>query len=181
MYDFFSVEHWDRLWRLMLAQFVVLLLFVMDTMTFAIPMMDVARPTFFLIGIFYWAIYRPSLLPTVWIFVLGIIYDALLGFPIGLHSILFVFIQYLLRSQRLFFMGQSFITIWLGFSLAIALFEFCEWIVFSLLLSEIIIQKQIIFTFLFSALSFPIVSLALFLIHKILPVTQNHHFIEGSS
>lgn len=180
MYDNFSVEHWDRLWRLVIAQMVILILFAFNVMTLSIPMLDVIRPAFFLMGIFYWAIYRPTLLSVLWVLLLGVVYDVLMGFPIGLHSLLFISIQYIIKTQRLFFMGQSFITIWFGFVLALGLLLFSEWIIFSLLQGVMINIKETALSLLLSVLLFPFVSMLLFLIHKMLPVTNDSHVIGNA-
>ena len=180
MYDNFSVEHWDRLWRLAIAQMVILIMFAFNVMTLSIPMLDVIRPAFFLMGLFYWAIYRPALLSVLWVLLLGIVYDVLMGFPIGLHSLLFLLIQYVIKTQRLFFMGQSFITIWFGFVLALALLLFSEWVIFSLLQGVMVNIKETAWSLLLSVFLFPFISMLLFLIHKMLPVTNDAHVIGNS-
>src|SRR5271156_6410564 len=53
-----------------------------------------------LIGIYYWAIYRPDLLRPWAAFTLGAIADMIGGTPLGVSSLIFLTVQGVVGSQR---------------------------------------------------------------------------------
>src|SRR5262245_20541391 len=69
---------------------------------------DVKAPLF-LMGLYYWSIYRPTLIPPWLTFVCGILADLIGGLPIGLSAVIFVLVRWIVSDQRRFLMGQSFV------------------------------------------------------------------------
>ena len=65
--------------------------------------------------VFFWAISRPTLLPPVAVFTLGILYDALSGGPLGLWALVFLLVQFFVVSQRRVLVGISFALGWVSF------------------------------------------------------------------
>ena len=65
------------------------------------------RQGFFLIGLYFWTIYRPNLLPYSIVFLLGIVMDVLSGGLLGLHAFCFMVLAIVVRGQRRFLLGQS--------------------------------------------------------------------------
>ena len=98
--------------------------------------------------------------------------DVLLGLPIGLNAIALLAVQWLVRRQRLFLMGQSFIGLWLGFMVAVSAAVFFKWFVMSLLELTILPAGPALSSILTSIFLFPLISLFLLGVHKILPVTD---------
>lgn len=175
MDDFNLTEKSDWLWRLMFAQCICLFFLLFDLINFSVPLMGEIRPYLFLMTIYYWAIFRPTLLPALWIFVLGILYDVVLGFPLGLHSILFLVVQYIVRRQRLYLMGQPFTLVWLGFVITCSLVALCEWGFFSALHLQPMPFMSGMFSFLCSAVVFPFIQMMLLFNHRLLPESHEHY------
>ena len=160
----------DWFWRLFLAQSVIFILFVMSLISFSLPMSDENRPYFILMAIYYWAIYRPTLILPIFVFCMGLVFDLVVGFPLGLHSILFLLVQLVIRNQRLFFMGQTYLVVWMGFTLTCFLVLTSEWLFFSAKTGEWVTLKPIVSSFLLTLLSFPLVTLLFISVHRLLPV-----------
>ncbi len=81
-----------------------------------------------LMAVFYWAIYRPDLMPLVAAFGLGLWQDILTGAPIGLHALLLLLANWAIVSQRTFFQGKSFGVIWWCFALVALAVAMLGWI-----------------------------------------------------
>lgn len=175
MDDFNLTEKWDWLWRLVFAQCICLLFFFFDLVNFSLPLMGEIRPYLLLMAIYYWAIFRPTLLPALWIFTLGVLYDVVSGFPLGLHSVLFLVVQYIVRGQRLYLMGQPFTLIWLGFVITCSLVALCEWVFFSALNVQFMPFMPGVFSFLLSAVVFPFIQMILLFNHRLLPESHEHY------
>jgi rod shape-determining protein MreD len=159
----------DWLWRVSLAQFTTIFLFLMNLSNFSFPMSGPIRPYFILMFLFYWSVYRPTLISPIFVFFLGVIFDLVLGYPLGLHSILFLVFQWVVSDQRLYFLGQPFFLVWIGFCLsAFCIYSF-EWIFFSAYQMMWIETETLLLGFIFTICIFPLISLLFTLVHRFLP------------
>ena len=162
----------DWVWRTAIAQVFFMALFLMNLVSISLPQTGEIRPYFLVMIIYYWAIYRPSILSPIFVFLLGFFYDLVLGFPLGMHGVLFLSIQWILNTQRLFFMGQTYLVVWIGFSLTCLAALFLEWSFFSILSQNLIEIGPLINSLLVTTFLFPLVALIFGLIHKILPLAS---------
>ncbi|HNQ91434.1 MAG TPA: rod shape-determining protein MreD [Alphaproteobacteria bacterium] len=77
------------------------------------------RQGFLLIGMYFWTIYRPHILPYPVVFMMGLLLDILSGGLIGLNALCFMVLTMIVRSQRRFLLGQSWQMVWAGFFVAV--------------------------------------------------------------
>ncbi len=174
MTDFFN-NRLDWLWRVSLAQFTTLFLFMLNLSSFSFPMSGPIRPYFTLMFLFYWSVYRPTLISPVFVFFLGVVFDLVIGYPLGLHSILFIVFQWVISDQRLYFLGQSFFLVWIGFCLSVFCIYALEWIFFSAYKTMLIEIDTLLQGYLFTIFIFPLTSLVFALVHRFLP-SENKAF-----
>lgn len=85
-----------------------------------VPGLQPVVPILPIIMVFHWSLYRPDLMPAAAVFVVGMLYDALIGAPIGLHAVVFVAVHAVVDTQRRFFVNKPFGIIWLGFAVVSA-------------------------------------------------------------
>lgn len=111
-----------------------------------------------MIGIYYWAIYRPDLMPVAAVFVIGLLYDALSGAPLGVSAAIFVVIHGIIDSQRRFFAGKSFMIVWLGFFLVSAGALFATWLLVSAFHGTLVQSQALMFQYLITLGCFPLLS-----------------------
>lgn len=119
-----SFTHRDDPSRPLLQYWPFLLVYVLLLISFLADMIYVPgwsnlllRPSFTFMCIFYWAIYRPRLLPFGLLFGMGIIFDAVAGTLLGLHALIWMGCYWVLRGQRRFLLAQSFLVIWVAYAL----------------------------------------------------------------
>ena len=155
--------------RLAAASGVIALCFVLElVLPFSLGQNVFLLPLF-LMALYYWSIYRPTLVPAWYMFVAGLFYDFLGGMPVGLHAALFVIVQWLVSSQRLYLLGQSFLMCWICFGLVVVGYFSLEWGVFALLqerfppLLPVAVNVGLAFVF------YPIMIALMHQVHKILP------------
>lgn len=175
MFDFVLFEKIDRLWRLCFAQSVVLFLSIINMISFYLPMTGEIRPYFILMAVYYWTIFRPTLLHPVILFFIGIIFDLVAGFPLGIHAVLFLLTQWVINTQRLFFMGQTYLVVWIGFALTCLSVLIIEWFFFSALAMHWINIKPVISSFIVTILLFPVITLLFISVQRLLPVVPKSH------
>ena len=161
-----NIEHFGRF---CLAYCVIGLFFLLDFIHIPLPLLGVLRPSLILIAVYYWSIYRPTLLPPLIIFCLGIITDFLSGLPTGLSAFLLLGIQWLVSNQRRFLMGQPFGMLWLGFGIVCCIAHFLFWGIIGALRLHWSDPMPVIGQTALSIMIFPLTGWILFHIHRILP------------
>lgn len=104
-----------------------LVLLVLGIMVWPIPFAGSVSPSFILVAIYYWAIYRPDLFRPLVVFILGLLNDAIHFLPMGLSALIFLGVYQLAFAHRRYFVGQVFLMLWFGFSLLAFLAMFAMW------------------------------------------------------
>lgn len=152
---------------MLLAVFV---LFILSAFPFEIAYLGEVRPFFMLMAVYYWTIMRPSLLPPLATFIIGIILDLLFNWPLGMNAVVLVTAQAVTLSQRKFLLGQLFLVIWVGFALIAFGTGAVQWALFALFNMTLISIKSMLISSVLSVLLFPLMVLPLAMLHKILTV-----------
>lgn len=66
--------------------------------------------------IYYWSLFHPSTIPSWSLFLVGFIQDSIFGTALGYNALLLVFLQITVNLYKRFIRKQSFLIIWLGYS-----------------------------------------------------------------
>lgn len=148
----------DRLARDLTPFTLTFILVVISAIPFHIPGFAQVAPLFPMIGIYFWAVYRPDLMPTYAVFLIGVLHDFLTGLPVGISALVFLVVLGVAIAQRTFFFGKSFIIVWLGFILVAAGAIFLEWILMSMFTGTIVEARSAIYQFGLTAAMFPVLS-----------------------
>lgn len=93
-------------------------------------------PAFTLMSVFYWCVYSPGSLPYTFLFVLGLLQDALGGTPLGMSSLLLVLLAYIIHSQRRLMGRAVFGTVWGTCALMAGLTTMAQWSIMCLYYSK---------------------------------------------
>ena len=102
-----------------------------EALPLGLPHGAIVMPLFTVIGVFYWSIYRPDLVPALLVFAIGLLHDLLAGGPIGLMALLLVALHALCAAQRRVFVGKSFAVGWWGFAMVAIGVGALDWLVAS--------------------------------------------------
>ena len=126
---------WQRLeagLRAALPVTLTLLLTLVCALPLGPPALGQVMPALPVICVFYWTVYRGDLMPLVATFVIGVLYDALTGAPLGGSAIVLLVLQAVAASQRRFFHGKTLAVAWAGFAAMAAMAAALGWLVASL-------------------------------------------------
>lgn len=125
----FAGFHILRLAGVYLFLFILLILNLVD-----MPLLgaDAGRLAFLLIGIYFWTVFRPSLLPYPLVFCAGLLLDFLSGGLVGMYALCFMVLVIIVRGQRRFLLGQSWPVIWAGFCVAVMVVTLFQVLAYSL-------------------------------------------------
>lgn len=85
-----------------------------------IPGFAAVVPAFLLMVVYYWAMFRPDLLPGWAAYAVGLVYDAVAGLPLGVTALVLLVTHGLVAGQRRFFLGNTFIVAWSAFAMVAA-------------------------------------------------------------
>lgn len=155
---------WVRMdtWLRQLVPFgATLILLLLAAMPTRLPGFAGIAPMLPLMGVTYWAIWRPDLLPAWVAFLVGLLTDVVGGTPLGVNALVLLLVQGLAASQRRFFLGKSFIVAWWGFGvLAAGALGLC-WFLVSVLRAVPVDPVAVTFEYLMTLGLFPPLTWAL--------------------
>jgi rod shape-determining protein MreD len=123
-----------------------------------LPGYSAIAPNFTLMVVFYWAIYRPDLLPTAVAFAIGLVQDALMGTPIGLNALLLIAVHGVVVTQRRFFQGKTFAVVWSAFTVIALSAGLLGWVLVMALVGATINPWPGIFSMLLTVALYPFVT-----------------------
>jgi rod shape-determining protein MreD len=133
------------------------LLTLISVVPLHIPGFAVVTPSFALMAVYHWTIYRSDLLPPVAVFGTGLLLDLLNGAPyVGVSSLLLLLLRQALMSQRRFFVNRPFAYHWAGFLLVATVMTGLEWALVSVLHGSALAAEPPIFGAALTAACFPI-------------------------
>lgn len=176
MSQFLPYEFVNWAMRLLLAQGVIILFLFLNVVSFSMPHAGDFKPFFLLMAVYYWAIYRPTVMPVAYTFVLGLVLDFLTQMPPGLCALVLLAAQTIVRRSRLFMMGQPYVMVWLGFGILSIIYTFSIYLLMSLKNFQFVpvaSLTQMLIAALLSVLLFPLASLVLQGVHRVLPVDSS--------
>lgn len=140
-------------------------LLLAGSMPLMISHVQLLKPALPLAAAYYWSLYRPDLMPSPIVFILGLLYDIQSGAPAGVHACVFVVLHAVVNKQRRFLIGKSFAINWMGFALvAIGAFALI-WLLTSIFYAAPVEPPGLLFQTLITIALFPLLFWALLRCH----------------
>ncbi|MBI5162273.1 MAG: rod shape-determining protein MreD [Magnetospirillum sp.] len=152
---------WNRMdtWLRHMVPFgVTMLLLLATAVPTRLPGFAGIAPMLPLMGVTYWAIYRPDLLPAWSAFLIGMLYDIVGGTPLGVNALVLLLVQGIAASQRRFFQGKSFLVAWWAFGLLSAGAVTLAWLLIGLLHGRSVDAVAVLFEYLVTLGLFPLLT-----------------------
>lgn len=152
-----DIGHRLGLWTRISTPGVTTALFILlSAVDFRIVGFEDFFPKISLIAIFYWTIYRASLMPAWLVFALGIFEDFVFGTPFGISSLINLLFWKTTKTQKKYFLRENFWVVWAVFGFASLIFSLIAYIIYSFYYGQFIISDQIFMQWIFSSLAYPI-------------------------
>jgi rod shape-determining protein MreD len=129
----------------------------------AIPIPGYApvTPAFTLMAAYHWTIYRPDLLPSLALFIIGTIQDLLSGGLTGVTALLLLLARAIVSGNRRHFVNRPFPFVWAGFTLLTGGAMLFLWTLHSLLAAELLDFRGTVFRAVLTISVFPVASFLL--------------------
>lgn len=146
----------DHTSRYIAPGFLALILVTLTFLPLRIPGISTFIPMVDAIVIYYWCIYRPSVMPQWFVFLLGIYQDTFYGTALGLSSLTNIILRTIAITQRRLFLKESFVVIWGGFMIFALGVGFFKYIVYMLLSNQFITPNAALIQWMFSIALYPL-------------------------
>ena len=161
--------------RASLVQSFTLFLLLLSMVSLSLPYTGTIKPLLILVPLYYWNLYRPSFIPLFAAFAFGILIDLLAHYPVGLHAALFVVVGLVIKSQRLFMLGQPYLMIWLGFAIVSTSVYAAQWLFFMLIHMRFMPLTDLFASNAISILLYPAIAAILTVMQRILPALSKSY------
>lgn len=135
--------------------FVTLLLVLVSLLPLRIADLSPIVPALALIGVFFWSVHRPDLMPIWAVFLLGFAQDLLTGAVIGPGIVGLLIAHALVVWQLRFFLAASFAVIWVAFMLVAAAALGTTWLLTCLALMTYVEPAPLFFQYLVTLAFYP--------------------------
>ena len=153
-----TLQRVDHGVRHLLPFILTLMLLLLQATPTRLPGFSSVAPMLPLIGIYYWSIHRPDLLPGAAAFLLGFVNDIIVGTPLGVNSLVYLLVQGITSSQRRFFLGKPFFVTWWGLGLTALVAIGLEWILVSMLNGVLLKPTAVLVELVMTVAVYPLLS-----------------------
>ncbi|MBP7336201.1 rod shape-determining protein MreD [Niveispirillum sp.] len=156
----------DQTARNLLPFSVTILAMLVGMVPLPLPGYAMVTVPLMLMCLFYWVIHRPDLLRPLVVFMIGLLQDLIGGTPIGMTSMVLITAYWLLITQRRFFLGRSFVMLWIGFALVATGAAVVQWAVFALMTAKILDAGPVLVQAVLGVALFPLMAWLLQRLHR---------------
>src|SRR5699024_9319580 len=103
------LERLDTAAKALVPALLSSLLIILSLVPLRAPEVAPLTPALALTAVYYWAVFRPDLLPSWLAFLLGLLQDLLTGAPLGVGVVALVGMHFFVSAQRKIFVNPSFV------------------------------------------------------------------------
>ena len=135
--------------------FVTLLLVLFGMVPLRIADLSPIVPALALIGVFFWSVHRPDLMPIWAVFLIGLFQDLLTGSIIGPGIVGLLIAHSLVVWQHRFFLAASFAMVWFAFMLVAAGALFVIWLLNCVAMLAVVDPAPLFFQYLVTMACYP--------------------------
>ena len=135
--------------------FVTLLLVLLGLLPLRIAELSPILPALALIGVFFWSVHRPDLMPVWAVFIIGFFQDLLTGSVLGPGIVGLLIAHGLVVWQHRFFLAASFAVIWVAFMLVAVVALGATWLLNCIALLAYVDPAPLFFQYLVTMAFYP--------------------------
>lgn len=161
--------------RVLAVYLFLTLLFFLNLANIPLFGSGIIHPAFLLIGIYFWTITKPVLLPLPLIFAIGLAFDIVSANVVGLHTFAFTAICVLVRSQRRYLLGQPWPVVWAGFAIAALILATIQAVVYLIGSGSFPSLWVIVADVLISTLAYPLMTPLMNALNRFLTVAKHDY------
>lgn len=148
----------EPLVRRLLPAGITLAFALLSAVPLDIPDYAAVTPSFLLMSLFHWTLYRPEHFSYLAAFAIGLLFDLLTTAPgatIGVTPLVLLVARCAVLSSRRSFVGRSFPFVWFGFALLAAAVALASWAMTSVLALSFLDPRRFAFQAVLTVALFP--------------------------
>ncbi|MHA7872010.1 MAG: hypothetical protein ACX939_06660 [Hyphococcus sp.] len=126
----------------------------------------VPAPIIPLVIVFFWTIYGPDYMPPLSVFFIGVLQDLLTGGPLGLWPAVYLVTQFIVLSQRAYFIGREQKVVWMGFAVAALGASVILWLVMSLMAGVLLPIRGLLYQMFATVMIYPVFAILFSELHR---------------
>ncbi len=134
---------------------------------------DAVAPFLLVIVVFYWTLHAPELMTPLVTFLLGLLFDALVGGPLGLTALALLLARGLLASRQRALMAQPAAVLWASFAIAAAAVDTVRWLLATLYWLHLFRVEPVAAELALTVLSYPLLAWLLGRVRGMVPRTRH--------
>ena len=127
---------------------------------------QIPTPLLPMIVIYFWSIYGPDYMTSGSTFTVGLLQDLLLGGTPGVWAAAYLVTQFLVLSQRSYFLGREQHVVWIGFLVAASTAGFLVWLVTSMLSAAWVPVMPMLWQIIVTVAFYPVLAVAFSSLHE---------------
>ncbi len=170
-------EQIDATFRMLVPYILMFIMLVLGMVSFSTPLSTSIEIPFIFMMLYYWSLYRPSMMPPLLVFLVGICFDLLSGFPVGISSFVLIILNRVVSDQRLIIIEQPFLVVWLGYIVVSSVALFIQWALFGLLNFHWTPFMPVVLMIGAGSFLFPLIAFIFNLSNKLLPTLTDHYSV----
>ncbi len=124
------------------------------------------QPAWALTSVFFWSLYRPSSMPALLVFAIGLLLDLLAQGPVGIHVIILLLIHACVLRYRRSLARTDFTLVWLAFIGLASASALAEWLLVAVLTWSPVPPWPGLFELGVAAGLYPLLALYLITLHR---------------
>lgn len=136
-----------------------MLLLLISYIPLDLPLSNNMRPAVGMICVYFWLLHRPDVFNLLSVYVLGLTEDIITSAPFGSNIFALLVMYVLVTNLSKYFNAKPFVIIWYGFGLLSLVTFLSRWLVVSVYYSSFLPLSIVMFSFLITAASYPVLSL----------------------
>jgi rod shape-determining protein MreD len=154
----FSSPQIDKIFKSSIPVLSTLFFVLLNLAPWPLPILKHMLVPFVLMSICYWVINRPENFSMRWSFIFGVLQDLLSGQMLGVMAFSYLVADYVVRSQRQFFITQSFMYAWGGCAIAISATTALQWLIVFVFMKQPVDVTLLVVRSLMGVLLFPLMA-----------------------
>ncbi len=146
---------------------------IADALPLPSPAPDAVAPFLLVIVVFYWSLHTPQLMSPLVIFLLGLLFDALVGGPLGLTAFALLLVRALLGARQRGLVAQPGPVLWASFAIAAAAVEVLRWLLATLYWLHPFRFEPLAAELALTVLAYPLLAWSLAKVRTMIPRTRH--------
>lgn len=145
----------DTAARAIIPFVLTLILVLLSLLPFDTPDYAPVVPSLAMPAVYYWAVFRPDLLPLWATFLIGLVQDLLTGVPLGTGIMMLLVVHLAVMGQRRVFTNSTFPMLWVIFALFSAIAYTLGWGLAALLMPMVPSGDPVMLQYALTVASYP--------------------------